>query len=570
MCNTDIEHTEVVRVPFKYKGKGKEEEQPKYPKVIGTSVIRLPKFTKGLGRVVQPVKPSADTKGKGKAVTPPEPSSATAKGKADEPSELPDAEGKGRTYEPSEPPDSKGKGKADELLELLNSKGKGKAVTPPGQPDAAVKEKAVASSELPDAKGKSEEVKLLCPLESNSKDKSVQTTVLPERKYIDKVVQTPNSKYKDKAVQTSESEYKDMQIRHQIVKAKTNHPKHWAYRIVKAKTGLLNHQSRQAEWTKKFERQIIKGKDKAVQTLDIKREDKLAGLLGLVNKKRKASEPLELLDNIEKGNTVQNPNDISKSTTTESGKGKAVFQPEPQDVKGKGKNLDEQESQEAAPAPGKQTSGQPRYDIPQKATRKRTRQDEEAFPRTFPRARPDNFIGIWREDLEHTGWFGVDLEAYKFIFLNSAYVHQFWVLIPGNETCEPLERYRCIWNACNRQFTRFFETVFKGEKSMEVGVPAMLHFIRLFDEFAETGILTIMIHAAMKVINQLMDPKQKSKFPISNIWDVGNEVEGDINHWFNINIIFQTRRIWYKRYFGMLSDQGMPLPHSLPGLGLPN
>lgn len=87
----------------------------------------------------------------------------------------------------------------------------------------------------------------------------------------------------------------------------------------------------------------------------------------------------------------------------------------------------------------------------------------------------------------------------------------------------------------------------------------MMHFIRLFDEFAETGILMRMIHAALKVMTQLIDPKQKSKFPISNLWDVGNRVELDIDHWFNLNIIFHGRRNWYKRFFGMISVQGEPL-----------
>lgn len=101
----------------------------------------------------------------------------------------------------------------------------------------------------------------------------------------------------------------------------------------------------------------------------------------------------------------------------------------------------------------------------------------------------------------------------------------------------------------------------------------MTHFVRLFDGFAETGILKRMIEAAMKVFNQLMDPKQKHKFPISNLWDVGNRVEKDINHWFNMHVVFQARRTWYKRYFGRISATGEPISVPIgarPGRGLPN
>ena len=128
--------------------------------------------------------------------------------------------------------------------------------------------------------------------------------------------------------------------------------------------------------------------------------------------------------------------------------------------------------------------------------------------------------------------------------VESAYVYPFWVL-DGATVCEPLERYRCLWNAGNRLYTRFFAKVFKDEKKMMIGIPEMMHFIRLFDGFAETGILMRMIDAAMKIFTALMDPKQKHKFPITNIWDVGSKVEEDINHWFNMNIIFQGRRNWF-------------------------
>lgn len=107
---------------------------------------------------------------------------------------------------------------------------------------------------------------------------------------------------------------------------------------------------------------------------------------------------------------------------------------------------------------------------------------------------------------------------------------------------------------------------------MEIGKHSAMRLIGLFDEFAETGILTRMIHAAMKAMNQLMDPKQRSKFPISNIWDVGNRLEEDIDHWFDIHLIFQSRRAWYKRYCGMLSEQGLPLPlstSSIPEIAMP-
>jgi hypothetical protein len=150
---------------------------------------------------------------------------------------------------------------------------------------------------------------------------------------------------------------------------------------------------------------------------------------------------------------------------------------------------------------------------------------------------------------------------------------QFWVFTVPT-ACEPLERYRCLWNSGIRLYTKFFETIFKEEKTMVAGIQGMTFFIELFEGFAKTGILQRMIHASMKIMNQLMDPKQKSKFPIRNLWDVGNQVEKNINHWFNINVIFQTRMTWYKRFFGLISAHGdtLPIPLSLiaPSRHMPN
>jgi hypothetical protein len=157
-----------------------------------------------------------------------------------------------------------------------------------------------------------------------------------------------------------------------------------------------------------------------------------------------------------------------------------------------------------------------------------------------------------------------------------AYVYPFWVLT-GSEACEPLERYRCLWNSCNRLFTKFFANVFENDKKAQIRISDVIPVIRVFDEFAETGILDRMIRAAVKVMAQLMDPKQQSKFPISNVWDVGDRIESDINHWYHINVIFQGRRYWYKRFYDMLSAEGELPPDELPlpvrvaaGIALPN
>lgn len=110
--------------------------------------------------------------------------------------------------------------------------------------------------------------------------------------------------------------------------------------------------------------------------------------------------------------------------------------------------------------------------------------------------------------------------------------------------------------------------------TMELELPTVQYLMRLFDEFAEAGILQMMIRAAMKVFTQLMDPNQRSKFLIRNLSDLGDMVEENIHHWFNINIIFQARRNWLKTYFGIFPVPGYTFPpipfQTVAEIGLPN
>jgi hypothetical protein len=133
-CNTDIGRTEVGTA-VKDGDKGKEVQQPEEPKGKGTSLIRLPKFTKGLGRVVEPHEPSAGSKGKGKAVEQSEPPDAEGKGKAVELSKPQDAKGKAKTSEPSDHCDSKSKDKAVQTTALPGIEDKVERVQMPDNED---------------------------------------------------------------------------------------------------------------------------------------------------------------------------------------------------------------------------------------------------------------------------------------------------------------------------------------------------------------------------------------------------------------------------------------------------
>ncbi|ELR02934.1 hypothetical protein GMDG_01155 [Pseudogymnoascus destructans 20631-21] len=701
-----------VKTVVQSKDKGKEAKRPKHPKVIGTSIIRLPKFTKGLGRVVQPVKPSAETKGKGKVVESSEPSDAKGKGKAVEPPEPPDAKGKGKAVEPSEPldakvkdkavqttvlpddkrkskvvepsepPDAKGKGKPVEPSEPLVAKGKGKPHEPSKPPDDKGKEKADELPEPPDAKSKGKADELSEPADAKGEDKAVQMTELPHRKYIDKAVQTldtktkavqttalPDIEYKDKAVQTPDNISEDRSAEPPGLPVNKDKGKAVESLGPSDEKGEGKSAEPLGPPDDKGEGKAVeslgspdeKGEGKAVEPLgspDDKGESKAAEPLGPPDDQGKgtAAEPPELLDDKGKGKAVEQPEPLDGKSKDEAveqpelpdrkGKGKANEghasasdeirqaiklltdehkatvsalrfsyqealdkgitdastshweelkalaykydeargnmqkaldaagkQPQSPDANGKGKAVEGQKSQQDALAPGNQTPRQKSKTAPHRGIGKRTRQEEEAFPRIFPRSRPHNFTGTWREDLSHPGWGPIECENFKVIFTASAYMTPFWVLTVPT-ACEPLERYRCLWNAGIRLYTKFFETIFKEEKTLQVGMPGMLHFIGLFEGFAKTGILQRMIHASMSIMTQLMDPKQKSKFPIKNLWDVGNRVEENINHWFNINVIFHTRMVWYKRFFGLLSVHGdaLPIPLSMiaPSRALPN
>lgn len=183
VCNTDIGRTEVVRVALENEDRGKEE----YPKVIGTSVIRLPKFTKGLGRIVKPVKQPARIKGKGKEA---------------ELSGLLDATGEGKAVRQPEPPDAKGKWKAVAQSEPPDAKGTGKAVTPPCPLDSKSKDKAVQTSDS-ERKDLSAELLELPHNESKGKGKSVQPPGLTENIVKGNTAQTPGDKSKGNAAEPS-------------------------------------------------------------------------------------------------------------------------------------------------------------------------------------------------------------------------------------------------------------------------------------------------------------------------------------------------------------------------------
>ncbi|KFX99209.1 hypothetical protein O988_03970 [Pseudogymnoascus sp. VKM F-3808] len=523
--------------------KGEEVQQPEEPKGKGTSLIRLPKFTKGLGRVVEPHNPSAGSKGKGKATEPSDPPDAEGKGKGNavKPSEQPDAEGRGKAVEPSEAPDAKGKGKTAEPSDLLDSK---------------------------------------------SKDKAVQTTALPGIE--DKVERVPDNEDRDKVVAQDLKSVTSSRGGSKIGKPGAE-TKGGSSKAESKLAKELKAENRRLQEALKF---LLKGAEERMRNdshdqmrmPDGECEDKPAEPPVLSDKKgkRKVFEPPGPSDT--KGKGPGRPDSKEKSMPVEppgppdtKGQSKAAQQPERLDAKGPGKAAEKQKPQQATPEPRNQTANPQKPTPPlSKLTRKRKWQDEEEFDRTFPRAWPDEFFKLKRKDLADQGWGGSAFDIYKYIFRAGAYVYPFWVLT-GSEACEPLERYRCLWNSCNRLFTKFFANVFENDKKAQIGISDVIPVIRVFDEFAETGILDRMIRAAVKVMAQLMDPKQQSKFPISNVWDVGDRIESDINHWYHINVIFQGRRYWYKRFYDMLPAEGELPPDELPlpvrvaaGIALPN
>ncbi|KFY12124.1 hypothetical protein V492_04065 [Pseudogymnoascus sp. VKM F-4246] len=537
---TDLGWEKHVR-HIKAKPEKAKEQRPTYTKGIGTPIIRLPMHTKGLGKVVEPVKPKSDTKGKGKAVEPSEPSGAKGKGKAVDPSELLDSAVEGKideslqlqvatveenADEPPKPPDVRGKEKANEITQST---------------DATAEGKTDNVSKPPDAKDKGKVVEPPCQLDTKTKENAVQTTAPQNIEYRDKAVQTAGGGYKDRAVQTSDSEYKDGAV-------------------LPSESKNINKSADPPE--------VLGTKGKVVEPpgpANRNAKDKAAEKPGPPDRKakNKGSEQSGTPDS----NREDKPTEPSRAPDIK-GKGKATLIPGPQDAKGKSKSDVGQEPQQA---PANQTSAQKSNAAP----RKRTRLEEEAFPRTFPRMRRDKLFRAWRVNLSHVKWARVAHDNYAFIFSENVYVHPFWVLT-GFETCEPLERYRCLWNAGNRLLTKFFEKISEEEKTMQIGIASMMHFVDLFDRFAETGTMDRMIRAAMRLLTQTLDPKQKSKFPLANLWDVGFHVEENIRHWFQVNLIFQGRRIWYKRYFGMISADGHVLPLSTsasspgPRRALPN
>lgn len=130
-----------------------------------------------------------------------------------------------------------------------------------------------------------------------------------------------------------------------------------------------------------------------------------------------------------------------------------------------------------------------------------------------------------------------------------------WIL-SGPTPCEPLEKYRCLWNSGNRIFTRFYESVFREEKRSSVDLAGLKRFMEMFDNFSQLNVLRMMIEATMKATTDLMDPELESMSSVMNKSDVGNRIDANAEHWYDINVIFQARRVWYKKMHEAMSVSG--------------